>query len=122
MTLPPQIGGSLVKLVYFSHEPTSKELGGRLNFLKFEADKIDDCIWLMRKLQQNYYRQNGTKPSELCVMATGGGAFKYYDDVKQALGVEVLREDEMECLIIGMPMRTLILPPVPQILFRLLHE
>lgn len=35
-------------------------------------------------------------------MATGGGAFKYYDDIKKALGVEVLREDEMECLIIGM--------------------
>jgi hypothetical protein len=34
-------------------------------------------------------------------MATGGGAFKYYDRIKEALGVEVIREDEMECLIIG---------------------
>lgn len=34
-------------------------------------------------------------------MATGGGAFKYYDQVKGALEVEVVREDEMECLIIG---------------------
>jgi len=34
-------------------------------------------------------------------MATGGGAYKYYDRIKEALGVEVIREDEMECLIIG---------------------
>ena len=36
-------------------------------------------------------------------MATGGGAYKYYDRMKQVLEVEVLREDEMECLIIGRP-------------------
>ncbi|KAK4693465.1 type II pantothenate kinase, partial [Lecanoromycetidae sp. Uapishka_2] len=35
-------------------------------------------------------------------MATGGGAYKYYDEMKQVLGVEVLREDEMDCLIIGL--------------------
>lgn len=34
-------------------------------------------------------------------MATGGGAYKYYDEMKKVLGAEVLREDEMECLIIG---------------------
>lgn len=34
-------------------------------------------------------------------MATGGGAFKFYEKVRDALNVEVLREDEMECLIIG---------------------
>ena len=35
------------------------------------------------------------------MMATGGGAYKYYDRMREVLGVEVLREDEMECLIIG---------------------
>lgn len=34
-------------------------------------------------------------------MATGGGAYKYYEKMKEVLGVKVLREDEMECLIIG---------------------
>lgn len=52
----------------------------------------------MRRLQLKHQEQNG---SELCVMATGGGAFKYYEEIKKALEVEVLREDEMECLIIG---------------------
>ena len=30
------------------------------------------------------------------------GAYKFYDKIRAALGVDVLREDEMECLIIGM--------------------
>lgn len=47
-------------------------------------------------------KRNGSAPYELCVMATGGGAYKFYDMLKDALGVNVLREDEMECLIIGM--------------------
>ena len=97
------IGGSLAKLVYFSREPNSSSTGhgGRLNFLKFETERIDVCIDFMRGLQADYRQANGSKGDELCVMATGGGAFKYYDRIREALGVEVIREDEMECLIIG---------------------
>lgn len=72
-----------------------------MNFLKFETDRIDSCINFMRNLQADHQQLNGSAPEELCVMATGGGAFKYYDKIKEALGVEVIREDEMECLIIG---------------------
>ncbi|KAI9695258.1 MAG: hypothetical protein M1820_008777 [Bogoriella megaspora] len=100
------IGGSLAKLVYFTREPSSTKpavlKGGRLNFVKFETDKIDDCIAFMHKLQLKHQSLNGSTPRELCVMATGGGAYKYYDRIRQRLGVEVLREDEMECLIIGL--------------------
>jgi type II pantothenate kinase len=53
-------------------------------------------------------QRNGSRPQDLCVMATGGGAYKFYDKIKQALGVDVHREDEMECLIIGMS----IFPPL----------
>lgn len=38
----------------------------------------------------------------LVVVATGGGAYKYNNKIKDALGVEVLREDEMECLALGL--------------------
>lgn len=55
----------------------------------------------MRKLQADHRKDNGSTPEDLCVMATGGGAFKYYDRITEALGVKVIREDEMECLIIG---------------------
>lgn len=97
------IGGSLAKVVYFSREPGAKEPGGRLHFLRFETDKIDACIEFMRELQSKQRRTNGESThAKLCVMATGGGAFKYYDRIKKKLGVDVVREDEMECLIKGL--------------------
>ncbi|RYO88395.1 hypothetical protein DL762_003781 [Monosporascus cannonballus] len=96
------IGGSLAKLVYFSREAHSTGPGGRLNFQSFETDRIDECIEFMRHLKDNQLALNGSKPGELCVMATGGGAFKFYDRIRERLGVDVLREDEMECLIIGL--------------------
>jgi type II pantothenate kinase len=86
--------------VYFSREHGDDSLGGRLNFLKFETDRIDTCIDFMRNLVSDH-RDNGTEPSDICVMATGGGAYKYYDKITEALGVEVIREDEMESLITG---------------------
>lgn len=96
------IGGSLIKLVYFSREVHSTDPGGRLNFQNFETDRIDDCVEYMRHLRDNQLTLNGSQPGELCVMATGGGAYKYYDKIREALGVDVLREEEMECLIIGL--------------------
>ena len=87
--------------MYFSRESDSKNSGGRLNFLKFETDKIDQCFEFIKLLKSKQQRLNGSKSGELCVMATGGGAYKYYDEMRKVLGVEVLREDEMECLIIG---------------------
>lgn len=77
-------------------------MGGRLNFVKFETDRIADCIAFMQRLQKIHHEINGSTKRDLCVMATGGGAFKYYDQIHNTLDVEVLREDEMECLIIGM--------------------
>lgn len=101
------IGGSLAKVVYFSREAGAngtRASGGRLHFLRFETDKIDACIEFMRELQTKQRRANGEKEKDLglCVMATGGGAFKYYDRIKERLGVDVMREDEMECLIQGL--------------------
>lgn len=55
----------------------------------------------MRHLRDKQLTLNGSEPGELRVMATGGGAYKFYDMIRDALGVDVLREDEMECLIIG---------------------
>ncbi|RSH89183.1 hypothetical protein EHS25_002295 [Saitozyma podzolica] len=40
--------------------------------------------------------------STVKVMATGGGAHKYYNRLRDELGVEVRREEEMECLILGL--------------------
>ena len=107
-----QIGGSLAKLVYFSYDQgeDGRDLGGRLNFLKFPTDKIDACIEFMKRLKAEHEKREAKSSSQggkkialpdLCVMATGGGAYKFYDRIKEALGVAVQRGDEMECLIIG---------------------
>jgi type II pantothenate kinase len=56
----------------------------------------------MRHLKENQQTLNGSNPGQLTVMATGGGAYKYYDKIRDALGVDVMREEEMECLIIGL--------------------
>lgn len=82
-------------------------MGGRLNFLKFETDQIDECFQFVRqlKMEQQQLTNGSISPEQLCVMATGGGAYKYYDEMKRVLGVEVLREDEMECLIMGQCLR-----------------
>ena len=95
------IGGSLAKLVYFSRELNSKELGGRLNFLKFETNRIEQCLHYINELKTRHQALNTVESNDLCVIATGGGAYKYYDRMKQILNVKVLREDEMECLIVG---------------------
>lgn len=87
--------------MYFSHEPSSRAGGGRLNFINFETERIDLCLDFLQQLKHNYLEANGADPPQLCVMATGGGAYRYYDRIREVLGVDVLREDEMECLIIG---------------------
>ena len=96
------IGGSLAKVVYFSRENGDPKAGGRLHFLSFETDRIDECIEYLRVLQTRHKETNGSKATELMVQATGGGAFKFYDRIKERLGVEVEREDEMACLIMGL--------------------
>lgn len=50
----------------------------------------------------NGFKGGDSGKSGLCVMATGGGAYKFYDKIKERLGVEIYREDEMECLIVGL--------------------
>ena len=92
----------MAKLVYFSREPESREVGGRLSFLKFETDRIGQCFEFIKRLKDKHHALNGSNPNDLVICATGGGAFKYYDEMKKTLGVEVLREDEMECLIMGL--------------------
>ena len=73
------IGGSLVKLVYFSMgsepHPTGRgHPGGKLHFVKFETAKVDECIDFIEA--KGLHRRNGSG-APMRVKATGGGAFKY---------------------------------------------
>jgi type II pantothenate kinase len=74
-----------------------------LNFKTFETEKIDDLIEFMDRLVHGEKeRDKSTRTQPLYVMATGGGAYKYFDRIQEKLGVQIYREDEMECLIVGL--------------------
>jgi pantothenate kinase len=110
-----QIGGSLGKLVYFTRDPSGQ--GGKLNFKSFETEEIDDLINFMDCLvngESNELAQEERRKDEpLYVMATGGGAYKFFDKIQERLGVKIYREDEMECLIVGQKAPCLALYPIP---------
>lgn len=125
------IGGSLIKLVYFSrHEDHAVDdrrkriikerlglssanrrsypiLGGRLHFVKFETPKINDCLDFISSKQLHCGGLdaccwNSESTNENAVIkATGGGAYKYADLFKEKLGVSIEKEDEMNCLVAG---------------------
>ncbi|MED6185102.1 Pantothenate kinase 2, mitochondrial [Stylosanthes scabra] len=124
------IGGSLIKLVYFSrHEDQSTDdkrkrsvkerlglsngnrrsfpiLGGRLHFVKFETRKINECLDFINSKQlhnggtESPYA-DGANDGNAIIKATGGGAYKYADLFKERLGVSLDKEDEMNCLVAG---------------------
>ncbi|KAK6178482.1 hypothetical protein SNE40_013268 [Patella caerulea] len=113
------IGGSLAKLAYCStiqrrtsmvfDEPEqdssehvyniseTEESILRLHFIKFETKYIETCL--------DFIKINLIESTEFMkdkyIKATGGGAHKYTDLISSKLGVQVDKEDEMECLITG---------------------
>ncbi|KAJ1418261.1 Type II pantothenate kinase [Sesbania bispinosa] len=123
------IGGSLIKLVYFSrHEDKSTDkrkrivkerlgisngnrtsypiLGGRLHFVMFETGKINECLDFIHSkqlhcggLESRFSDAVGDQNG--IIKATGGGAYKYADLFKERLGVSLDKEDEMDCLVAG---------------------
>jgi hypothetical protein len=85
--------------VYFT--PGGGGGGGRLCFKKFETEKIDECIQFIATLVNSEDKNNNNKPQVL--KTTGGGAYLYESKLRAHLpGVQVQKEDEMECLITGL--------------------
>ncbi|XP_060213968.1 pantothenate kinase 1 [Lycium barbarum] len=121
------IGGSLIKIVYFSTNSKcitndeapaiSKErqevpngdlnhhiLSGRLYFVKFETSKIEDCIKFLssKKLQQcGAQCHHSHAVDKIKIKATGGGAFKFADLFRDKLGITLDKVEEMESLVAG---------------------
>ncbi|KAF9531866.1 fumble-domain-containing protein [Crepidotus variabilis] len=86
--------------------------GGSLNFERFETDNIDTCVAFIQELIERSAQVNGVPIEDMRkgvkIMATGGGAHKFYELFHGQLQVEVRREDEMECLIEGLKFISLI--------------
>ena len=72
-----------------------------MNFIKFETEKIDECIDFIGNLVVARKQPFDLK-NKIVIKATGGGAHKFYDSfTKKLKEVIVEKEDEMECLITG---------------------
>ncbi|KAL5715953.1 pantothenate kinase [Ranunculus cassubicifolius] len=114
------IGGSLIKIVYFSrheHSPIQDDMmvkpleershpvhGGWLHFVKFETRKISQCLDYIKLKQLHYCGGNDPKAKvkgKAKIKVTGGGAHKYADVFKEQIGVTIEKEDEMDCLADG---------------------
>lgn len=80
--------------------------GGRLNFTKFETTDLSSCISFISTLISSSAAANKVPlqvmKKNVKIMATGGGAHLFYNRLKDELGVEVRREEEMECLVLGL--------------------
>lgn len=118
------IGGTLIKLVYFSRNDDEEQggvlddnqegscdsgrnnliLNGRLHFENFETCKISQCLEF---LSSKHLHHIGGLHNEVLVSgknivkATGGGAFKFADLFKDKLNIVFDKFDEMECLVSG---------------------
>ncbi|XP_020539248.1 pantothenate kinase 1 isoform X2 [Jatropha curcas] len=121
------IGGSLIKVVYFSRnrdssvdhkgESSSNDnpgvfngnrkhtvLKGKLHFAKFETSKINDCLEFISSKKHHLggfqHHENPAKDKKF-IKATGGGAYKFAELFKEKLGIGLDKEDEMDCLVAG---------------------
>ncbi|CAH8634546.1 unnamed protein product [Heterobilharzia americana] len=119
------IGGSLAKLVYkrvfryrrsIPHQPHKsvdenklpfdfyeyeehEDEGQKLCFMKFETRNIEDCLEF---IHLNIIRQSASSNRTINkIKVTGGGAHRYRELICSKLGIELDKEDEMECLIRG---------------------
>ncbi|KAH6826775.1 pantothenate kinase 2 [Perilla frutescens var. hirtella] len=120
------IGGSLIKMVYFSSSSgcsSDDQINGylkdgfdvssgtsnhrvlrrKLHFLKFETSKISECIKFISSKHLQYGDQDDKDldSDKNIVKATGGGAFKFADLFKEKLGIILDKVDEMSCLVAG---------------------
>mmetsp|Transcript_11782 Transcript_11782/g.22047 ORF Transcript_11782/g.22047 Transcript_11782/m.22047 type:complete len:781 (+) Transcript_11782:107-2449(+) len=72
----------------------SRALGGEVHFLQFETRFLPQAMDLIRI---NDLHLNISKMG-----ATGGGAHKYAEKWEQMLGIEIVRQDELDSLVAGM--------------------
>lgn len=112
---------SLLRRVSVQHFP-----GGSLNFERFQTEQVDECVEFIQSLIERSAELNGVSIEEMRksvkIMATGGGAHRFYELFAEKLHVEVRREDEMECLIEGLQFFTLIPDEVYYFSDELIHS
>lgn len=72
----------------------SKEVGGDFHFIQFETRQMSSAM--------NLIRSNKLHCNIRAMGATGGGAHKYAPEWERVLGIKILKEDELDALVVGM--------------------
>ncbi|AQZ18901.1 CAB1 (YDR531W) [Zygosaccharomyces parabailii] len=94
-TIAIDIGGTLAKVVFSPLE------SNKLKFYTVETERIQKFVWLLHSIVDEH---NDGVYHNVQIIATGGGAYKFYDLLmKEFPGVKKIeRFDEMQCLIKGL--------------------
>lgn len=111
------IGGSLIKLVYFlpggpgaeadagdARASTGSLLerdsfyGGRLVFAKFETSRVDEAVEF---IEQMGLHKASNERVRTVLKATGGGAYRFAQLFSDRLGLTLQKEDEISSLVAG---------------------
>lgn len=116
------IGGTLTKLVYFSTSSSSRSssTGGKLHFRDFQTENFKvEALRFMIHLISKSISQHTSRPPITYIMATGGGAHKFYNLMtktfrKRKLPMKIIAKDEMACLIKGLDW---LITKIPQEIF-----
>lgn len=87
------IGGTLIKLVYFEN--------GKLNFVKFQTSGLDHCLDFIRSKKLLNGIVGSSTVGNTSIKATGGGAYKFADNLKEKLGVSLDKVDEINSVVDG---------------------
>ncbi|SCV02854.1 LANO_0G00650g1_1 [Lachancea nothofagi CBS 11611] len=95
LTIAVDIGGSLAKVVFCARD------AGKLVFQSVETENIAEFMLLIHEIIQKH---NGGSQSNVRIVATGGGAYKFHDLLCTEFPdvLEIARLDEMVCLIKGL--------------------
>mmetsp|Transcript_26256 Transcript_26256/g.39749 ORF Transcript_26256/g.39749 Transcript_26256/m.39749 type:complete len:595 (-) Transcript_26256:156-1940(-) len=72
----------------------SKDFGGDFHFIQFETRQMSSAM--------NLIRSNKLHSNIRAMGATGGGAHKYAPEWERVLGIKILKEDELDALVVGM--------------------
>lgn len=108
------IGGTLTKLVYFTSSSSreagngqSIRLGGKLHFRDFQTGNFEKeaLNFIIRLIRTSIIKK--LYPPITYIMATGGGAHKFNKLMisafkKHSFPMQIVKKDEMECLIKGL--------------------
>ena len=124
------IGGTLTKLVYFTKSSSNRKNssrkttggggGDKLHFQDFQTENFkNEAMKFMIKLIQKSINKSNINPPITYIMATGGGAHKFYNLMKKTfkkhkLPMKIIAKDEMECLIKGLDW---LITKIPQEIF-----